>query len=91
MIDTKKTKEKIMIEYLIILLSVLMIVLAIFAIEAKDLLSAVIAAGFISLVASILFLYLHAPDVSMTEAAIGAALTTFIFIVAIKKTERREK
>ncbi len=80
-----------MIEYLMILLCILMILLAIVAVEMKDLLSSVISAGFVSLIASIAFLYLHAPDVSMTEAAIGAGLTTFIFIIAIRKTERWEK
>ncbi len=68
-----------------------MLGLAIYAVETKDLLAAVVAAGFVSLVASIVYLYLQAPDVAMTEAAIGAGLTTLIFIIAIRKTERYEK
>ena len=31
------------------------------------------------------FLLLHAPDVAISEAAVGAALTPLIFIVTIKK------
>lgn len=78
-------------EYFMLLLLLLMIGLAVFAVETKDLLAAVLAAGFISLVASIVYLYLQAPDVAMTEAAIGAGLTTLIFIIAVRKTERYEK
>jgi len=33
---------------------------------------------------------LQAPDVALTEAAIGVALTTIIFIIAIRNTVRYE-
>jgi len=56
----------------------------------KDLLNAVIATAFVSLIATILFYLLHAPDVAMAEASIGAALTTAIFVIAIRKTTRSE-
>ncbi len=79
------------IQYFIIFLVLLMILLAIFAIKTKELLAAVIASGFISLVASIVYLYLRAPDVAMTEAAIGAGITTIIFVVTVRKTKGREK
>ncbi|MEN8223203.1 MAG: hydrogenase subunit MbhD domain-containing protein [Acidobacteriota bacterium] len=78
-------------EYFILFLVFLMVVLALFAVRTKALLAAVIAAGFISLVASIVYLYLKAPDVAMTEAAIGAGLTTIIFVVTVRKTKGREK
>jgi multicomponent Na+:H+ antiporter subunit A len=57
----------------------------------EDLISAVIAAALVSLVASILFYFLQAPDVAMAEAAIGAALTAAIFIIAIRRTKRHEE
>jgi uncharacterized MnhB-related membrane protein len=57
----------------------------------KDLLNAVIAAAFVSLIAAVLFFLLHAPDVAMAEASIGAAITTAIFVIAIKKTTRSEE
>jgi uncharacterized MnhB-related membrane protein len=44
---------------------------------------AILAAGMISLFASILFLFLAAPDVAMTEAAIGSGLTTFLFFFVL--------
>jgi len=72
-------------------LVVLMLVGAIAASIFRDLISAVIAAALVSLIASILFYFLQAPDVAMAEAAIGAALTAAIFIIAIKRTERYEE
>ena len=75
---------------LIILLGVAMIVAAIAALYLKNLVSAIVAAGIVSLFASVLYLILAAPDVAMTEAAIGAALSGAIFIFAIKRTQRFE-
>jgi uncharacterized MnhB-related membrane protein len=72
-------------------LVVLMLVGAVAASIFRDLISAVIAAALVSLIASILFYFLQAPDVAMAEAAIGAALTAAIFIIAIRRTERYEE
>lgn len=75
----------------IILLVIIMLVGAIVSCIFKDLLSAAIVAGVVSLIAAILFYFLQAPDVAMAEAAIGASLTTAIFVFAIKKTKRQEE
>jgi len=75
---------------LIFFLLLLMLVAAIYAIVQKDLLYAVIATGVISLVLTVLFYLLQAPDVALTEAAIGVALTTIIFIITIRNTVRHE-
>jgi len=72
-------------------LILLMLTAAIAASVFRDLISAVIAAALVSLIASILFYFLQAPDVAMAEAAIGAALTTAIFIIAIRRTKRYEE
>jgi len=69
----------------------LMLIAAIAASIFKDLISAVIASCMVSLIAAILFYFLQAPDVAMAEAAIGAALTAAIFIIAIRRTERFEE
>jgi len=63
----------------------LMLGAALFALHTPNLLSAVIAAGVISLLASILYVLLAAPDVAMTEAAIGSGLTTIVFLLALKR------
>jgi energy-converting hydrogenase B subunit D len=56
----------------------------------KDLLAAAIAAGFFSFLISVEFYILQAPDVAISQAGIGAGLTTAIFIVAIRGTTRYE-
>jgi len=73
------------------LLILLMLVAAIAALIYKDLMSAVIASCMVSLIASILFYFLQAPDVAMAEASIGAALVTAVFIIAIRRTKRYEE
>jgi len=52
---------------------------------------AAIAAGACSLLVSLEFFILQAPDVAIAEAGVGAVLTTAIFIFAIKGTRRREE
>ncbi len=54
----------------------------------RDLLSAAISFGVFSFLLSLEFLILQAPDVAIAEAAIGAGLTTAIFILAIRATEK---
>ena len=58
---------------------------AILACHLKKLLSAVIALSVTGLFAAGAFLVLHAPDVAISEAAVGAALSPLIFIFALKK------
>jgi len=74
-----------------ILLIVVMIAAAVFAVRSTDLMNAVIACALVSLMAAIVFFFLQAPDVAMAEAAIGAGLTTAIFIFAIHRTVRHEE
>jgi ABC-type amino acid transport substrate-binding protein len=63
----------------------MLVVLALLALELKNLLSSVIVFGAFSLILSLVLYYLHAPDVAITEAAIGAGFSTVIFIIAIKQ------
>ncbi len=57
-----------------------MIIAAVRAIFVRDLLSAIILVGFVSLTASVLFFLMDAPDVAITEASIGAGISTVIFL-----------
>ncbi|WP_416208191.1 Na(+)/H(+) antiporter subunit B [Halomonas sp.] len=50
-----------------------MLVAAVVAVYQKHLLAAIIASGVVSLSASVVYVMLAAPDVAMTEAAIGSA------------------
>ena len=60
-----------------------MIGVAWLTIRATRIATAMLAAGLVSLFASVLFLFLAAPDVAMTEAAIGSGLTTFLFFFVL--------
>lgn len=64
-------------------LCLMMIIAAFGAVYVHNLTSAVIAAGVISLAASLLYLLLAAPDVAMTEAAIGSGLTSVVFLYTL--------
>ena len=67
------------------------LVLAILSLQFKDLLSAVISLAAFSFMLSLLFFYLHAPDVAIAEAAVGAGVATILFILVISRTRRRER
>ena len=62
-----------------------LVVSAVLAVSSKKLLSSVIALGVTGLFTAAEFLLLHAPDVAISEAAVGAALTPLIFIVTLRK------
>ena len=46
---------------------------------------AIVASGIISLFASLIYIFLEAPDVAITEASIGSALTVIIFFYVLNK------
>ena len=68
-----------------LLLAVAMLAAAILTVVTRSLPLAILAAGAVSLFASVLFLLLAAPDVAMTEAAIGSGLTTFLFFFVLAR------
>ncbi|NOQ92213.1 MAG: DUF4040 domain-containing protein [Flavobacteriaceae bacterium] len=75
---------------LLIVLAVLLLAAAVYSIMHRDLLFAVMGTGIVSVILSLFFYLLQAPDVALTEAAIGIALTTIIFIITIRNTSRDE-
>jgi energy-converting hydrogenase B subunit D len=66
------------------------VVCAFFVAAFRDLLYAAVALGILSLLLAVEFYILKAPDVAIAEAGIGAAVTTAIFIIAIRATKRME-
>jgi uncharacterized MnhB-related membrane protein len=70
---------------------VLMVATALLAVFARDLLAAVIIFSVYSLIMALMWQRLQAPDLALTEAAVGAGVTTVLFVVAIFKTRRREE
>jgi len=74
-----------------IVILVLIVAGAVLAVWFKDLLSSVLALAAASLLVSLEFYILQAPDVAIAEAGIGAALTTAIYVIAIRRTRRKEE
>ena len=75
---------------LLIVLSALALSTALVAVMARKLVTSILAAGLVSLLASVIYLLLAAPDVAMTEAAIGSGLSTFIFFYVLRKVKGGE-
>ena len=73
-----------------IIIPILIIITAIVAVMLKDLIAAAIAVAAMSLLLSLEFYILQAPDVAIAEAGVGACLTTAILVLAIKATKRME-
>ena len=71
-----------------VFLSLFILVMAVVAVHNKSIKVAILAAGIVSLFSSILYLILAAPDVAMTEAAIGSGLSTVIFFYVINKIRK---
>ena len=75
---------------MIIFILIIIIIMAIFALQFKNLLNAVIALAVFSLLLSLIFYLLHAPDVAIAKAAVGAGVATTLFVVMISKTKENE-
>jgi uncharacterized MnhB-related membrane protein len=71
-----------------VLVPVLLVACAVFVARFNDLIYAALALAALSLLLSLEFYLLQAPDVAIAEAGIGAAITTAIFVLAIKATRR---
>jgi uncharacterized MnhB-related membrane protein len=74
-----------------IIVPILIVIAAGFAVVFKDLIAAAIAVAAMSLLLSLEFYILQAPDVAIAEAGVGACLTTAILIIAIRATKREEE
>jgi uncharacterized MnhB-related membrane protein len=72
------------------LLLVLLIVVAVLSLQVRNLLTAVVLISVFSLLSCLFFFTLHAPDVALTEAAVGTGVGTLVFVWAIHETERRD-
>ena len=66
------------------------VISAVLAVTCEKMLSSVLALGAAGTFIALEFLILQAPDVAIAEASVGAVLSTVIFVIAIRKTTRRE-
>ncbi|MBN2287132.1 MAG: DUF4040 domain-containing protein [Tissierellales bacterium] len=74
---------------IIVLLSLIVFSIAISFI--KNLFSTVIVFMIYSLMMTVVWQQLNSPDLAITEAAVGAGITSFLFIAALKKIKEVKK
>ncbi len=70
-----------------IILMGLLIICAVSVSFSKNLLNSILIYMSFSLVMSILWICLESPDLAITEAAVGAGITSVLFFVTLKKIE----
>ena len=76
-----------------IILLVCLIVYAVSVAFAKDLLTSIIIFMSYSLIMCVIWILLQSPDLAITEAAVGAGVTSILFFITLKKIKaiRREE
>lgn len=73
-------------ELFVILICAGIIISGVLAVTLRGLTAAMVSSGLASLFAAVSYVLLAAPDVAMAEAAIGAGLSTLVFLHAIRRT-----
>jgi len=79
-----------LIDLIILACGVAMAAAGIGAVVTRSLLVSIILSGGVSLIASLVFLLMGAPDVAMTEAAIGSGLTTVVYLYAMSRSKQAD-
>lgn len=67
----------------------LLVIVALAVVRARDLLASTILFSIFSLLMAVSYLVLQAPDVAITEAAVGAGIGTIIFLATLIFTGRQ--
>ncbi len=70
-----------------VIMLIFLIVSAVAVSNIKSLLGAIIVFMVYSLIKTILWQQLNAPDLAITEAAVGAGITTILFILTLKRVK----
>ena len=70
---------------LMTLLLILLVIAAVAVSAQKKLLPAVIIFMSYSMIMSLVWLLLRAPDLAITEAAVGAGITSVLFFIALRR------
>ena len=78
-------------DIIIMILLALIIVCALATLFTKRLLTAIIIYMSFSLIMSIVWVILQAPDLSITEAAVGAGVTSILYFVTLDKIKQIEE
>jgi multicomponent Na+:H+ antiporter subunit B len=76
--------------FFIIFLLTLLVITALAIVQAKNLFVAAMLSGIFSLMSAMTFFLLDAADVALTEAAVGAGISTVLFLGALALTAEHE-
>ncbi len=71
--------------WIVLLATVIMLVGAVAVLVLQNYLAAVAATSVVSLGAAVIFVVLRAPDVALTEAAVGAGLSGVIMALCLRR------
>ncbi len=74
-----------MVEWIALLIVIMILSSAVAVLTVRNLVGAVAASSVVSLGVSVLFVLMHAPDVAMTEAAVGAGLSGVVLALGLRK------
>lgn len=69
----------------------LMVVIAVMVLHTRRLFAAIVMTGAYSLISAAMFVNLDAVDVAFTEAAVGAGISTVLFLAAMARLPAEEK
>ena len=72
-------------------LSLLMLLMTVGVIGGPTLRFALISLSLFSMLLTLKYVLLHAPDVALTEAALGVGLATLAFLIAIRETQGQRR
>lgn len=74
-----------------IILLVSLVVCAVSVAFTKDLLTSIVIFMSYSLIMCVIWILLQSPDLAITEAAVGAGVTSILFFVTLKKIRAIQK
>lgn len=77
--------------FLEFMMTILIVACGLGALAVRDLLGAAILFGAYSFMMCLLWAFMGAADVALTEASVGAGISTILFIAAIFHTSRKSK
>ena len=77
--------------YIQYILVIFLVICAIAVCVANNLLVSLIIFTAYSLVMSVIWLFIESPDLAITEAAVGAGITSIIFFITLVKVDKMDE
>ena len=81
-------QQTIYIQYLLV---IFLVICALSVCVSKNLLVSLIIFTAYSLVMSVIWLFIESPDLAITEAAVGAGITSILFFITLVKVDKMDE